>query len=56
MDFIPEKSEIQIEEIEVGKDAVLKKMILDLGIKHLVPQMNRQNNGQRQPRKAAPAQ
>jgi hypothetical protein len=41
MDFIPEKSEIQIEEIEISKDHVLKSMIKDLGVKHLVPQMNR---------------
>merc|ERR1711912_14687 len=38
MDFIPEKSEIQIEDVEVRKDPVLKEMIKVLNIKHLVPQ------------------
>ncbi len=37
MDFIPEKSEIQIEDIEVHKDSTLKSLIKDLGIKHLIP-------------------
>lgn len=47
MDFIPEKSEIQIEEIEISKDQVLKAMIKDLGVKHLVPQMNRPSANKR---------
>jgi hypothetical protein len=37
LDFIPEKSEIQIDAIEIHKDAVLKSMIKDLGIRHLIP-------------------
>ena len=37
MDFIPEKSEIQIDKIEVRNDAVLKQMIRDLGVKRLIP-------------------
>ena len=30
MDFIPDRSEIQIEDVEVRKDPVLKQMIKDL--------------------------
>merc|ERR1711998_668702 len=48
MDFIPDKSEIQIEEIEVRKDPVLKEMIKALGVKHLVPQMKQKDQGKRQ--------
>merc|ERR1712083_548855 len=36
MDFIPEKSEIQISNIEVRNDAVLRQMIKDLGVKNLI--------------------
>merc|ERR1719222_53057 len=32
MDFIPEKSEIQVSNIEIKGDAVLKSMIRDLGL------------------------
>ena len=49
MDFIPEKSEIQIEDIEVTKDATLKSLIKDLGIKHLIPGLNKKEGG-RKPR------
>lgn len=49
MDFIPEKSEIQIEDIEVFKDNTLKSMIKDLGIKHLIPGMAKKEGGR--PRK-----
>ena len=47
MDFIPEKSEIQIDKIEVRNDAVLKQMIRDLGVKRLIPglQKERGNRG-----------
>merc|ERR1712127_917646 len=38
MDFIPEKSEIQIEDVEVHKDATLKSLIKDLGVRKLIPQ------------------
>lgn len=37
MDFIPEKSELQIEDIEINRDPVLKAMIKDLGIRKLIP-------------------
>merc|ERR1712167_26149 len=43
MDFIPDKSEIQIEEVEIKKDQVLRDMIKTLGIKHLVPQMRQKD-------------
>jgi hypothetical protein len=37
MDFIPEKSEIQVEKIDCRNDRVLKQMIKDLGVRKLVP-------------------
>ena len=43
MDFIPEKSEIQIDKIEVRNDAVLKQMIRDLGVKKLIPGLQKDN-------------
>jgi len=43
MDFIPDHSEIQIDDIEVHKDPVLKSMIKDLGLRHLVPGMNKKD-------------
>ena len=36
MDFIPEKSEIQVENIEL-KDVVVKALIKELGIRKYVP-------------------
>ena len=39
MDFIPEKSEIQLENIKVDRDPVLKALIKDLGVKRLIPAM-----------------
>merc|ERR1712160_31240 len=42
MDFIPDRSEIQIEDVEVRKDPVLKQMIKDLNLKHLVPGMKKE--------------
>jgi len=39
MDFIPEKSEIQIENIEIHRDPVLKSLIKDLGVRKLIPGM-----------------
>lgn len=36
MDFIPEKSEIQLDDIHVD-DADIRKMIDELGIRKLVP-------------------
>ena len=44
MDFIPDKSEIQVDKIEPGKDQVLKQLIKDLGVKKLVPAMNKKTN------------
>lgn len=39
MDFIPEKSEIQLENIKVDRDPVLKALIKDLGVRRLIPAM-----------------
>lgn len=47
MDFIPEKSEIQIENIEIHRDPVLKSLIKDLGVRKLIPGMQADK---RQPR------
>ena len=41
MDFIPDRSELQIEDIEIHRDAVLKSMIKDLGIRRLIPGLNK---------------
>ena len=48
MDFIPERSELQIEDIKVSNDPTLKAMIKDLGLRKLVPGMNKE---QTKPRK-----
>ena len=45
MDFIPERSELQVENIEV-KDPVVKQMIKDLGLRKLVPGLNRKKGGE----------
>ena len=45
MDFIPEKSEIQLENITVNP--VLKSMIKDLGVRRLIPAMQQRENKQR---------
>ena len=45
MDFIPEKSEIQVENIDC-KDEVLRQLTKDLGVRHLIPGMKGQK-GQR---------
>ena len=51
MDFIPERSEIQVDTIDARNDRVLKQMIKDLRVRHLIPGMERQNqNRQRRPR------
>lgn len=42
MDFIPEKSEIQIEKIDVRNDRVLKNMIKDLGVRKLIPGLQKE--------------
>ena len=44
MDFIPERSELQIENIET-RDPVVKQLIKDLGLRKLVPGLNRNKKG-----------
>mmetsp|Transcript_14383 Transcript_14383/g.10112 ORF Transcript_14383/g.10112 Transcript_14383/m.10112 type:complete len:128 (-) Transcript_14383:170-553(-) len=46
MDFIPDRSEIQVENIEV-RDPVLKQMIKDLGLRKLVPGMQQNQDNKR---------
>ena len=46
MDFIPEKSEIQIENIDVRNDRVLKQMIKDLGVRKLIPGLQKEGGRQ----------
>ena len=36
MDFIPEKSEIQIDNLEI-KDRAVRDMLKDIGLKKLIP-------------------
>jgi len=36
MDFIPEKSELQVENIEI-KDGVVRQMVKELGLRKLIP-------------------
>ena len=50
MDFVPDKSEIQIEDIDIHKDQVLKAMIKDLGIRSLIPGLNKKD-GHKGPRR-----
>jgi len=52
MDFIPEKSEIQVDKINVYNDRVLKSMIKDLGVRKLIPglQKDQRQGGNRRPR------
>lgn len=40
MDFIPEKSEIQIANIET-KDYTVRNLIKDLGLRKVIPQYNK---------------
>jgi len=47
MDFIPDKSEIQVENIKVDRDPVLKSLIKDLGVRRLVPGLQRKEQGPR---------
>lgn len=42
MDFIPERSEIQIEKIDCRNDRVLKQMIKDLGVRKLIPGLQKE--------------
>merc|ERR1712218_236873 len=50
MDFIPERSEIQVDKIEVKNDKVLKQMIKDLGVRKLIPGLQKDNRGPRRAR------
>ena len=36
MDFIPDKSELQIDNLEI-KDRVVREMLKDIGLKKLIP-------------------
>ena len=36
MDFIPERSELQVENLEI-KDYVVRQMVKDLGLRNLIP-------------------
>ena len=36
MDFIPERSELQVENLEI-KDPVVRHMVKDLGLRKLIP-------------------
>ena len=47
MDFIPEKSEIQVSNILTQNDRVLKQMIKDLGVKKLIPGLKNQDRPRR---------
>ena len=44
MDFIPERSELQVENIDT-KDPVVRQMIKDLGLRKLVHGLNRNKKG-----------
>ena len=50
MDFIPEKSEIQVDRIEPKNDRVLKAMIKDLGVRKLIPGLQKPKGGHQQRR------
>ena len=47
MDFIPEKSEIQVEKIDAKNDKTLKAMIRDLGVRKLIPGLQKDFQGRR---------
>ena len=51
MDFIPERSEIQVDKIEVKNDKVLKQMIKELGVRKLIPGLQKDNRHNNQPRR-----
>ena len=50
MDFIPEKSEIQVDRIEPKNDRVLKAMIKDLGVRKLIPGLKKDQDRPRRNR------
>ena len=41
MDFIPEKSELQVDNLEI-KDATVRQMVKDLGLRKLIPGKKRE--------------
>ena len=41
MDFIPDQSEIQVSNIKVHNDQVLKDLIKSLKVKHLIPALDK---------------
>ena len=41
MDFIPERSELQIENIEI-KDSIVRQMVKELGLRKLIPGKKRE--------------
>ncbi len=41
MDFIPERSELQVENLEI-KDSVVRQMVKDLGLRKLIPGKKRE--------------
>ena len=47
MDFIPERSELQVENIEV-KDPIVKQMIKDLGLRRAIPGLSKKKGDQRE--------
>jgi hypothetical protein len=47
MDFIPERSELQVENIEV-RDPVVKQMVKDLGIRRAIPGLQKKKGEARE--------
>ena len=41
MDFIPERSELNVENLEI-RDATVKQMVKDLGLRKLIPGKKRE--------------
>ena len=42
MDFIPERSELQVENLEI-KDSVVRQLVKDLGLRKLIPGRQKKN-------------
>ena len=47
MDFIPEKSELQVENVDT-KDKVVRQMIKELGLRNLIPGKQKREKQQRE--------
>ena len=45
MDFIPEKSAIQISDIRIKKDTPVQELIFELGINHLIKANKKEYTG-----------